>query len=159
MLDPRLLDPRFMVPQSTGSVMEMQQFLAARAATEAQWDVHHQQVEPTLHPQSQQDSGAGGPRQAWALGGGGNQPNLDPLAYLGDNGCWIAGGEPEHIKHVPQFPSGNTEPPGPCKPGCRCGQVAAHQSELVKPWIIDKHRQALAQQALQNFENHVGVLR
>lgn len=80
-------------------------------------------------------------------------------AYLGDSGSWVSGGEPSENLILPRVLVGDTMPPGPCKLGCRCNQVAMRKDDLVKPWIADRNRSALVAQALQAFAEHPGVWR
>merc|ERR1719203_165464 len=54
---------------------------------------------------------------------------------------------------------GNTDPPGPCKEGCRCALVAARPSELEKPWLTDRPRSRKVQEAMQQLETCRGVFR
>lgn len=84
---------------------------------------------------------------------------MEQLPWLGDEGGWEPGGEPSPLFEMPRFPLGDTKPPGPCREGCRCGQVVARPSELEKPWLLNPTRSRLVQEAMWNLERCEGVFR
>lgn len=97
---------------------------------------------------------------------GNSGPSEDPpqlpaasLPWFGDDGGWEPGGEPQPLCELPRVPMGQTDPPGACREGCRCAQVVSRPSELEKPWLMDKVRSRLVQEAVQQLESCRGVLR
>ncbi|CAE7669768.1 PBE1 [Symbiodinium sp. CCMP2592] len=81
------------------------------------------------------------------------------LGWIGDGGGWEPGGEPPRNAPLPPIPPGDTEPPGPCGPMCRCGQVVSKASEVEKPWIADEVRRQAILAAIERFQSHPGVER
>jgi len=84
---------------------------------------------------------------------------LPEASWLGDGGGWDPGGEPNELFQLPKVSLGDTYPPGPCREGCRCGQVASRISDLEKPWLADKARSSLVTSAMLTFERQPGVIR
>ncbi|CAK0857145.1 unnamed protein product [Prorocentrum cordatum] len=119
---------------------------AAPLAGPAPADASSQALVPFNAAWQQQPPGAAPPaelhpRAQPLLGGFGGLPPgpLDPLVWLGEDGGWAPGRAPGADLQAPRYISqGTCNPPGPCREGCRCNQVASNPRDLEKPWLEDK---------------------